>query len=53
VFGTCGSLRHDHGLEAATVAAQLWKGPNELQIKTSNFMNITKRLWAISCVVAE
>lgn len=48
-----GSFRHDHGLEVVTVAAQLRKGPNELLIKTSNFMNITKRLWAISCVVGE
>ncbi|MCX6878161.1 MAG: DUF2961 domain-containing protein [Verrucomicrobia bacterium] len=48
-----GSIRHDHGLEMATIAGQLRKGSNELLVKTSNFQNINRRLWAINCVVGE
>jgi hypothetical protein len=48
-----GSFRHDHGLELATVTGQFRKGSNELLIKTSNFQNITKRLWVFNCVVGE
>jgi hypothetical protein len=47
------TLRHDAGLKAASIPAQLRKGPNELLVKLSNSRNTNWRLWTLSCVIQE
>jgi hypothetical protein len=44
------TLRHDQGLETTRIHVRLKHGKNELRIKTVNFHNNNRWLWAISCV---
>jgi hypothetical protein len=46
------ALRHDKGLETASIPVKLKKGSNELLVKTNNTDTYSnRRLWVINCVV--